>query len=82
MTMDEQQSLAAKLLKLTLDEVQEYGGTIPQTHDLYISVPKKGGGSLIIGEDGSVLFAGSAVGFTEHKDAFDRGERTPLDFFD
>lgn len=82
MTQKEQVKLGAKLLKLSIAQAEEYSGIIPESNDLYLSVPQKGGGAIIIAEDGSVLYAGSAIGFDEHLKAFQDGERTPLDFFD
>lgn len=82
MTQEEQMQLAAKLMKLSMEQVQEYGGTIPGSGAYYLSVPQRGGGSLIVAPDGTVLYAGSAIGFDEHYQAFQKGERTDLSFFD
>lgn len=82
MTFDERVELAARLLRLPLEEARDYSGIIPGSNDLYLSVPTRGGISLIVGEDGSVLRATSAMGFDQHYDAFKRGERTPLSYFD
>ncbi len=82
MTQEEQMRLAAKLMKLSVEQVQEYGGTIPGSGAYYLSVPQRGGGSLIVALDGTVLYAGSAIGFDEHYRKFQNGERTDLSFFD
>ena len=82
MTQEEQMRLAAKLMKLSMEQVQEYGGMIPGSGVFYLSVPQRGGGSLIVAPDGTVLYAGSAIGFDEHYQAFQKGERTDLSFFD
>ena len=82
MTQEAQMQLAAKLMKLSMEQVQEYGGMIPGSGAFYLSVPQRGGGSLIVASDGSVLYAGSAIGFDEHYRAFQKGERTDLSFFD
>ena len=82
MPFDDRVELAAKLLRLPLEEARDYSGIIPESNDLYLSVPTRGGISLIVGEDGSVLRATSAMGFDQHYDAFKRGERTPLSYFD
>lgn len=81
MTQNEQMQLAAKLMKLSIDQVKEYSGMIPGSGALYLSVPEKGGGSLIVAADGTVLHAGSAVGFDEHYSSFQKGLRTDLTFF-
>lgn len=82
MTQQEQIQLAANLMKLSMEQAQEYGGMIPGSDAFYLSVPQKGGGSLIVASDGSVLYAGSAMGFDEHYQAFQNGKRTELSFFD
>lgn len=82
MTQEAQMRLAAKLMKLSMEQVQEYGGTIPGSGAYYLSVPQRGGGSLIVAPDGTVLYAGSAIGFDEHYRKFQNGERTDLSFFD
>ena len=81
MTQEAQMQLAAKLMKLSMEQVQEYGGVIPGSGGFYLSVPQRGGGSLIVAPDGTVLYAGSAIGFDEHYQAFQKGERTDLSFF-
>lgn len=82
MTQEAQMQLAAKLMKLSMEQVQEYGGTIPGSGAYYLSVPQRGGGSLIVAIDGTVLYAGSAIGFDEHYRKFQNGERTDLSLFD
>ena len=81
MEKKEQLVYAAQLLKISEDQAKEYGGFIPGTNIFYVSVPQKGGGSLLVDDDGSVLFAGSAVGFDEHFLDFKQGKRTPIEFF-
>ena len=82
MTFAESVEVAAKLRRLPIVVARDYSGIIPDSNDLYLSVPTRGGISLIVGEDGSVLRATSAMGFDQHYDAFKRGERTPLSYFD
>ena len=82
MTQEAQMQLAAKLMKLSMEQVQEYGGMIPGSGAYYLRVPQRGGGSLIVAPDGTVLYAGSAIGFDEHYQAFQKGERTDRPFFD
>ena len=82
MTQDEQVQLAADLMKLNVKEVRKYSGMIPESGALYLSVPQKGGGSLIVASDGTVLYAGSAIGFDEHYRAFQKGMRTELTYFE
>ena len=42
MTQEAQMQLAAKLMKLSMEQVQEYGGTIPGSGAYYLSVPQRG----------------------------------------
>lgn len=77
----EQRALAMKLLGLSENEVEKYSSIIEENHALYISIPEKGGDSLIVGQDGSVLYADSSVGYSLHIAEFNRGTRTPVEEF-
>ena len=83
-TMDnnEKVTLAARLLALSVDEVKEHSEVIEKNGALYVSVPTKGGDSLIIDNDGTVLYADSSVGYSRHLKEFESGNRTPLDAFE
>lgn len=81
MTNKEQYQLAAQLLQMDIKEIEKYGGMIDDLSALYVSVPEKGGVSLIVGSDGSVLYADSSVGYPRHINAFKEGMRTPIDAF-
>ena len=48
---------------------------------MYVSIPEKGGESIIIGKDGDVLYADSSVGYTRHLEEYKKGTRTPIDAF-
>jgi hypothetical protein len=78
----EQITLAAKLLQISVEEVQENGGFVEDNGALYVSVPVKGGVSIIIGKDGTVLFADSSIGYSRHLQEFEGGRRTPLEAFE
>jgi len=77
----EQVTLAAKLLNLTLDEIQSNSDIISELSALYVSIPTKGGDSLIVGNDGQVLYADSSVGYTKHLESYKEGKRTPIESF-
>ncbi len=81
MTKQEQIALAAKLLNLTTDEVQANSDIIPELSALYVSIPIKSGESLIVGNDGQVLYADSSIGYTKHLEAYKEGKRTPIESF-
>jgi len=72
--------LGAKLLKASRDEVEKNSGMIDE-QTLYISFPVKGGKSLIVSTDGTVLYASSAVGYSRHLEEFKKGRRTPIERF-
>lgn len=82
LTHREKQELAAKLLQIPFEEIVEYSGEIQEIHALYVSVPIKGGPSLIVGEDGSVLYADSSIDETVHYREFLNGRRTPIEAFE
>lgn len=78
----EQIEFAAKLLQLSNAEVEEYGGVIEDISALYVSVPEKGGASIIVGNDGTVLYADSSIGYSRHLQEYKNGRRTPLEDFE
>ncbi len=79
MTRNEKIELASRLLGVPVDEMKSYCGDIAEAPALYFSIPEKGGGSLIIGDDGGVLYADSSVGYKRHLEAYLQGIRTPID---
>lgn len=81
MNILEMKQLAAELLKLSDGEVEQYSGVIKELDALYVSVPIKGGASLIVGRDGKVLYASSAISYVKHIEAYKSGKRTPLESF-
>ena len=81
MNKAQQIELAAKLLNITVDEATEYHSYIEEGSLVYVSIPEKGGESIIIGKDGDVLYADSSVGYTRHLEEYKKGTRTPIDAF-
>ena len=81
MNRSEQIALAAKLLKITEEEVNANCKDLDFFNAIYVSIPVKGGDSLIVAHDGTVLYAVSAVSPQEHLEAFVNGIRTPLEDF-
>lgn len=81
LTKDEQIKLAAKLLGCSEDKVFGNCGIIPNLNALYFSDAMRGGDSIIIADDGSVLYASSSVDFDEHLRKFEKGRRTSLESF-
>lgn len=79
MTKVEKIELAAKLLNVPVEFLTGSSGEISEANAMYFSIPEKGGGSLIIGDDGGVLYADSSVGYKRHLEAYLQGIRTPLD---
>lgn len=81
MKLSEKKQLAAELLEITLDELEENSAHLDDIGALYVSVPTKDGCSILIADDGSVLFGNSAISFTQLIAEFNRGKRTPKSFF-
>lgn len=74
-------SLASKLLKFSSEEAATYAYEVEEHDIIYFSVPVKGGASLFVAPDGSVLFANSCVPYDLHLEEFLKGRRTPLGSF-
>lgn len=81
MTEQEQIKLAARLLRLSEEETKSYVSHPQGVCAIYISIPVKGGDSLLVGEDGSVLYANSSVNYDDHLAEFKKGRRTPIEAF-
>nr|WP_295949793.1 hypothetical protein [uncultured Agathobaculum sp.] len=79
MKIQEKIELASKLLNVSVENLNACYGEIADVSATYFSIPQKGGGSLIIGDDGSVLYADSSVGYKRHLEAYLDGIRTPID---
>ena len=73
--------LAATLLGWTPEQTAERCREKPEIDALYFFDHAKGGISLLMASDGSVLFANSSVTPEDHKQAFVNGIRTPLEAF-
>ena len=81
MKIDAMCALAAKLLKLDIKEIENNSAYDKSVEALYVSVPIKGGASLLVGKDGTVLYADSSISYEEHIKEFSAGKRTPLEDF-
>lgn len=75
------ESLAADLLAITPAEAHANQRDLPDSDATYFWEAGRGGGSLIVGADGGVLFASSSVPFDVHVDAYKQGHRTDLAAF-
>lgn len=82
MNEKQQIELASKLLEISIDEAIEYHSLIEEDGLVYVSIPEKGGESIIIGKDGEVLYADSSVGYSRHLEEYKNGTRTPLEAFE
>jgi len=74
--------LASSLLKISLEEAEEFCVPLDEIDAYYFSVPVKGGGSIIIDFSLEVLYADSTVSYDEHINAYKNGIRTPLEAFE
>ena len=54
---------------------------LPRDLGIRVSDPRKGGGTLFVAPDESVLFVGSGMDYDGELAAFEAGKRTPPDFF-
>lgn len=68
-------ALAAKTLKIDIEEAKKHCKEIPEINAYYFWNPIRGGTSVIINSDGEKLAATSAVSFEKHKQAFLSGKR-------
>lgn len=78
-------SLAARLLKVDETQLTEYATDLDDMGLMdatYYSIPVKGGDSLIVSDNGEVLYANSSVSFEQHIAAYQAGMRTSLEDFD
>lgn len=78
----QQIELAAKLLEISIKEASEYHSQIKEDSAIYVSIPEKGGASLIVGQDGEVLYADSSIGYSRHLEEYKKGNRTPIAAFE
>lgn len=67
--------IAARTLKIPKEEVTNHYQDIPEIGATYFWDEKRGGLSVIVGEDGSRLAATSAVSYEKHLDAYKAGKR-------
>ena len=81
MEYKEKIALAAKLLKLPEEKIAEYAELFEEDKALYVSVPVKGGASMLVADDGTVLYANSSVSLDVHLREFRNGRRTPTEAF-
>ena len=78
----EQAQLVSKLLRITEEEAVKYSHEVEGVDAVYISIPEKGGASMLVSPDLEVLYAISSVSFDKHLEAYKSGMRTPLDAFE
>lgn len=81
LTKKEQIKLASELLNITYEEIEKNAHEVADGKAIYVSIPEKGGPSLIVGTDGQVLYANSSVSYDKHLEEYNNGRRTPIDAF-
>lgn len=72
----DRERLASRMLAVSADQVQTNQLDLPEQSATYFWQSGRGGGALIVGSDGSVLFANSSVTLDTHVEAFAAGRRT------
>ncbi|MBE6988488.1 MAG: hypothetical protein E7432_06930 [Ruminococcaceae bacterium] len=78
----EQAQLVSKLLRITEEEAVKYSHEVEGVDAVYISIPEKGGASMLVSPDLEVLYAISSVSFDKHLEAYKLGMRTPIEAFE
>ena len=78
MNISERKQFAAKLLELPAETIEKSFRYLEADDALYVSIMVKGGDSLLIGADGTFLYADSSVSFSEHLTEYRNGRRTEL----
>lgn len=78
---EEQIKLASELLRIPYKEAEKYCSPIENSKALYFGVLIRGGDSLIVGEDGQVLYSNSSIDYAQHVKEYNNGRRTPLEAF-
>ena len=78
---EQQIELAAKLLRLSVEDARKYHYVVEGDNLVYVGVPVKGGEAIIVGTDGTVLYANSSISYERHLEEFRRGTRTPIEAF-
>ncbi len=79
--LDEQIKLGAELIKIPYEFAKSHYRTIENSNAICVYSPNKGGGAIIVGDDGQVMLCDSAYGFDEAVKQYNNGARTPLDCF-
>ena len=82
LSREEKIKMGAKLLQIPYEDAERYSSEIKDSNAIYISIPERGGASLIVGEDGQVLYADSSIGYSKHLEEYNNGRRTPIDSFE
>ena len=67
---------AADVLRISEELAIENSTPIPDNKSIYVSNPVRGGGRVIIVNDGTYLFATSGVSFADHMQAYVNGKRS------
>jgi len=75
--MDDKQLIAkaAELLKISEEVATETARRLEDVDALYVYNPIRGGGSLILEDEDSYLFAASSIPFETHLAEFKKGRR-------
>ncbi len=82
LTFDEASVKAAKLLRIDPQDARMHSRVLDGIEGYYFWHPHRGGGALIVGPDGSVLFANSTVDPAVHMRSYAAGTRTDESLFD
>lgn len=81
MTALERESVATNVLNITHDDAHVNQRDIPDSDATYFWEAGRGGGAVIVGADGSLLFSSSSISFDAHVTAYEQVYRTDPDDF-
>lgn len=81
MSIEKTVVLAAKLLGISAEEAKLYSSDTEYPDLTYYSMPVKGGDSLLVSDQGEVLYANSSISYEKHLREFQNGTRTPIEAF-
>lgn len=68
--------IAAVWLSVATEEAAQKSKDVPETAAVYFWTEGRGGGAVLVGKDGSALFATSSVSYDDHLSAFLAGKRS------
>lgn len=79
LSFEERIAIAAKTLNISEEDATKYSYLPENCDGIFVSVPEKGGGSVIVDPNGGFLFLSSFYGYDDCIEKYLAGERTNPD---